>query len=205
MKKIQISLAAALLLVCGITFAYTSQQKPAAVYIGLQLGYANTHYTEQWLISGTTNIRTVGDVQNSGLAGRFHVGYDFNQYFALEAGLTFLPKVEFNDINSTGVDVSFTQSIFDFCAKANLPLQYNIDLYGKAGFASVLRDDLEASAGNVRVETDYQDTKTVPALGAGMAYGFNDHVFVDLSYMHYFGKDDLQPIDFTGVGVVYRF
>jgi len=206
-EKSQISLLIVLLLVCGVTFAYTSKQYPTGVYIGMQLGGADTHYTEKWLTDDANDV-TVGSVNSSGLAGRFHVGYDYNKYFALEAGITFLPKVKFNNVSafgSPGVNVSFNQSILDLCAKANLPWKYNIDLYGKAGVASVIRNNMEASAGGQTIQSDDQDTKTVPTLGAGIDYGFNDHVFADLAYMHYFGKDDLEPIDFVGIGVAYRF
>jgi len=208
MKKVQLSLVTTLLLICGVTFAYTPQKDfSASTYIGVQLGYANTHYAKDWLTGGASNV-TVGDVNNSGLAGRFHVGYDFNKNFALEVGATFLPKVKFNNVSisgSSGVDLSFNQRIIDLCAKASLPCKYNIDLYGKIGVADVIRDDIEASAGGQTVRSDDQDAEAVPTLGAGIDYGFNDHVFADLAYMHYFGKNDLKATDFVGIGIAYRF
>ncbi len=206
MKKIQISLAAALLLVCGMTFAYTSQQEPSALYIGVQPGYANMHYTKEWLTSGTN--MTVGSVKSSGFTGRFHVGFDFNKNFALETGVMFLPKIKFNNVRTSGssaVDLSFNQSLIDVCAKANMPMKHNIDLYSKVGMAMVIRDGIQASSGGQTFQSDYQDKKIVPALGVGMDYGFNQHVFADLAYMHYFNKDDLEATDFVGLGVAYRF
>jgi len=206
-KKMQISLAAVLLLVCGAAFAYTSKQEPAAMYFGFQPGYANMHYTKECLKTPSIDITNIGSVDSSGFAGRFYVGYDFNKNFGMEVGYVFLPKIKFNNVNALGYlpfDASFNQNIFDFCAKATLPLKYNIDLYGKAGAAIVVRDDFELSTGGQTAEADSQDTETVPAIGAGVDYGFNDHVFADLSYMHYFGKNDLQATDFVGIGLIYR-
>jgi opacity protein-like surface antigen len=207
MKKIQISLAAASLLVCGMAFAYTSQQESSAFYVGVQPGYANTHYTKEWLIGDASNT-TIGSVKSSGFTGRFHVGFDFNKNFALEAGVMFLPKIKFNNVSisgSQGIDLSFNQSLIDICAKANMPMKHNIDLYSKVGFAAVVRDGIQASSGGQTVQSDYQDRNIVPAFGVGMDYGINEHVFADLAYMRYFSKNDLEAIDFVGFGMVYRF
>lgn len=204
-KKIQISLVAALFLFCGASFAYTTKQDQSSVYAGLQLGYANMHYDKQWLLSGNNSIN-VGSVNNSGLAGRLSLGYDFSKNLGMEIGYVFLPKVKFNEVNVDQHTVSFDQNIIDICGKVTWPLQqYNVDLYGKAGVAGVTRDDLQASKGAQKVEFDAADTKTVAVIGAGVDYGFSDHVFADLSYMHYFAQDDLKPTDFVGIGMAYRF
>lgn len=210
-KKSQLIITAALLLFGGTAFAYTTEHNLATGYVGLQLGHANTHYTSQWLIQGNSDM-TVGDVDNSGFAGRIYGGYNFNKYFALETGFTFLPTVKFNDVryrSGPNVDLSFRQNILDLCAKGNYPLKsninYNVDLYGKVGIASVIRSDLEASSGGQTARSDAQDTKVVPEIGVGADYGFTDNVFADLSYMHYFAKDDLKATDFIGFGLTYKF
>lgn len=203
-KKMQISLAAALLLVCGTAFAYTVKQEPAAVYVGFQPGYANMHYDKKWFF-GNDSSGTVGSINNSGLAGRLYLGYDFNKNFGVETGYILLPKIKFNNIYFSKANFSFNQNVFDFFAKLTMPLQYDIDIYGKAGVAMVVRDDAELSYEGQTAESNSIDRKTVPVIGIGADYGFNDHVFADLSYMRYFEQDDVKPIDFIGIGVVYRF
>ena len=86
-----------------------------------------------------------------------------------------------------------------------MPL-HNIDIYGKAGGAIVFQDDAKLShKGQSIAESDSIYKKAVPMIGAGVDYGFNDHVFADLSYAHYFKQDGIQPTDFVGLGLVYRF
>ena len=209
MKKTQFFLITALSLACGIAFASNAivpQKKPAAFYTGIQLGYGNTHYTTTKTINALSGY-PIGSVDSSGLAGRFYVGYDFNKYFAIEGGMTLLPRVKFHDVIApAGVsDINFRQSAFDLLAKATLPLPNNFGIYGKAGIASVFRNGFEGSRDGQVTDLSGNYNNTVPVVGVGANYGFNDHVLADVSLMHYCGTGDLQPTDFIGVGVVYRF
>lgn len=196
-KTLQLFLAITLSLTYGITFAYTTKQNPSGAYIGFQTGYGNINYSKEEKVYPFYVYSE--SVDSSGLAGRLYAGYDFNKYFALEAGITLLPKVTFH---FPADDFGFNQNALDLLGKVTLPLQYNIDLYAKAGVADVIRANYTLDG------TEYSDryTDIVPAAGMGASYGFNENVFADLSYMHYFGKEDyFKPADFLGIGIVYKF
>jgi outer membrane autotransporter protein len=184
---------------------YDNENK--GIYLGTQLGYANLNY-DDGMLTGDPNISSVGSVDKTGAALRLFFGYQFNQYIATELGVVALPKVKFNDITYngiSGISESFNQTIVDLVAKGILPLKYNFSLYGKAGVASVLRDDVEVSAGGTTTKANNSDTKTVPVLGAGVSYNFTQHVAADLSYMRYFGSGDLKPVDLGLLGISYLF
>ena len=177
-------------------------------YLGAQAGYADMNYKKSWL-TDDPKITSVGEVDDSGFAGRLFGGYNFNPYLAAEMGYVILPKVEFKDIAlrdaSTTVDESFDQSILDFVVKGTLPLKDGYDLYAKAGFANVLRDDLEASANGVTVNSNTSNSKNVPVLGAGANYHMTSNIITEVSFMYYFGNGDLEPTDFAGAGLIYQF
>jgi opacity protein-like surface antigen len=207
MKRLKYLIMGLLVTFSGVSFAYTVSQKPSGFYVGAQAGYAYLHYPKSWL-TDDPNFISVGSVDNKGFASRVHVGYDFNQYFAMEMGYIYLPRIKFNDITisgGSGINESFRQSVIDFLAKGTLPLNGGFDLYGKAGIASVNRDDLEATAGGVTVKSNVKDTKTVAALGVGMDYRLINNLVADLGYMHYFNSGDLEATDFIGLGIAYRF
>lgn len=177
-------------------------------YLGVQGGYADLNYKKSWL-TDDPNIISVGEVDDTGFAGRFFGGFNFNPYVALEIGYVVLPKVQFKDISvsgaSTTVDESFNQNILDFMVKGTLPFKEGYDLYAKAGYAVVTRDELEATSDGATVKSDASDSKSVPVLGAGASYHITQHVITDVSFIYYFGRDDLEPTDFGSVGLIYQF
>lgn len=203
MKKIG-CLAILALMASGVSYAYTSDKNENGFYAGVQLGYADMHYDSDWLTQDSY-FTSVDSVDSKGMAGRIHIGYDFNKYFALEMGYLILPKVKFNNINNLKIDESFTQNILDFFAKGTLSLNYGFDLYAKAGLAGVRRGDIEVSSGGTTLKSDDTNNKTVGAFGIGADYRITDHIFVDAGYTRYLGTGDLKPTDFVALGIAYRF
>lgn len=202
------SLVLAILLMSGSAFAYTninSKQNQNAGYIGIQFGYGNTHYNKKEKID-IGHIYS-SNVTHTGFAGRMYFGYDFNHHFAIESGFIFLPKVTFHNIYQfDGLNLNFNQNILDVLGKVTFSLPHKIDLYSKAGIADIITCNYNISQGRDEVQGDDHYSSVVPAIGTGVDYGFNDNVFADLSYMHYFGKQDsFKPMDFIGLGLAYRF
>ena len=207
-KKVIFISSAAVTMAFGMNAFASTQMLNQGFYVGVQAGYANMNYKKSWL-TDNSNIASVGSVDKSGFSGRFFGGYNFTPYVAVEVGYLMLPKVKFNNILLSGqtvrVDESFRQSIFDAVVKGTLPLSDGYDLYAKAGYASVHRDDLEASSGGVTVQSNTDNVTNVPVVGAGASYHFTQNVIADISYMRYFNSGDLEATDFGGAGVIYQF
>jgi opacity protein-like surface antigen len=170
-------------------------------YVGAQIGYANMNYDDSVVIGGSS-----ASVDDDGFAGRIAGGYNFTPNVAFEVGYVMLPKVK-ADVVISGVSagLSFEQRIFDMVVKGTLPMSYGYNLYGKAGLASVHRDEAEVHYAGSTARVDNDDTKVVPVLGAGVGYHLADNVIADVSYMHYFSSGDLEATDFIGAGVSYQF
>ncbi len=178
-------------------------------YVGVNLGRANLNYKKSFL-TDDPQITSVGSVDDAGFAGRLFMGYQFNQYIALETGFVMLQKVQFNNItvagSSTTVDESFKQSILDVMLKGILPLPDGYDLFAKAGYANVMRDDIEVTGSNgTSASSDTTDTQSVPVVGGGAEYHLTRNVIADVSYLHYFGTGDLPAADFGSAGLSYLF
>jgi len=128
-------------------------------------------------VTTTTTSSLAGqDVDDVGLGGRIYAGYQFNPYFAVEAGFTQFGKT---DVSATGTATSVVQSVIrssqsenstavttdtvqysggvtehaiDLVAKGTLPLQYGFGLYAKAGMAYI-QADRHINSNNVGPET----------------------------------------------------
>jgi OOP family OmpA-OmpF porin len=182
------------------------------LYVGLQAGVAKADY-------GNSVKDRVDEVRNhdsteGGAALRVLTGWNFNQYFAAEAGYNFLPTNDY----STSTPVSgnqvtdFKEKTYavDLVGKASLPLNEHFDIYAKAGGAYVKAKANETPSGYEATTSSIE-----PTYGLGVAYHVNQNVGLDASWTQIYGKDsytDSDPttlntplINFLGLGVNYKF
>lgn len=182
-------------------------------YIGVQGGYAWLNYGKSYLSHQDSSFLSTGSVQDSGYAGRLYIGLNFIPYLGAEVGGVLFSKVKFNNViveteNGSGRidEFSFNQYGFDALLKAQYPFENNLTVFAKGGAGYIRRTDSKATAGN-EVARGGNDNKYIPVAGGGVSYAFGEgkHIGVDLSYLRYFGKGDLEPMDLGTLGVSYTF
>lgn len=186
--------------VCSLSYAYPGNFSPDTnFYVGVQGGYANTHYTKSWLLKKPGFV-SVGSVKTTGVAGRALLGYDFTKYVGAEAGYLWLSPIKFKNINGT-TDKDMQQRIADVVGKLSLPLGDWFSFYGDAGAGYVMRSHINVSS-TAKYDPNH---RYVPVAGAGVAcwlgYGFN----TTLSENHYFSTGNFKATDFVALGLNYKF
>ena len=158
-KAIPALLAAALLALGGISAAQAADTMTGA-YAGINLGAPDYKSTINGVSGG-----------GSGLGGKIYGGYQFNQNFALEAGLVDLGHVD----DSTG-RVKTRGSYFD--AVGMVPVADKVSLTGSVGVADGHFDTNMGSDSHsglkLGVGAQYQVTEKVALVGQYNHYHFDD-------------------------------
>lgn len=101
------------LIITTTPLAFASETDPKGGYIGANIGYAN-----------------VNDWWSAGLALTIDGGYNFNEYMALDAGVTWINPIVSNARSGTYLQ---NQSFADIAAKVTLPLSNIFNVYAKGG------------------------------------------------------------------------
>lgn len=175
------------------TFAYAPCS--SRFYLGGEIGYGDLHYKNSEFAEG---FQTVTD---TGLAGRLFLGFDINRYVGIEMGYTAYSNPEFK---FGGITTDFSQNSLDLLGKASLPVTCDLSLHAKAGVAYVHRDDLSVHVDNVIVKHEADDDHTRPVLGIGLSYALNARVTGEVDFTRTFGAEDLEDMDFYGVGLTLK-
>ncbi|MFZ0219517.1 MAG: outer membrane beta-barrel protein [Candidatus Aquirickettsiella sp.] len=189
------------------------------VYVTGQLGYANNNMEIQ-TETQTHNIIPINGVSKSNFAGRVAVGYQFNQNFAVEAGyfrtaqkrLTLAYFDQYSNQIETGGKLKYSQRAIDLVAKGILPVNSNLNLYGKLGVAYLTTHGSFNSASSASDDFSYNlenvaKRKWAPEAAIGVSYDITPNVAVDTSWTHIqpLGNNKPGNIDFIAVGLSYNF
>lgn len=115
---------------------------------------------------------TNNDKQNTFTGGVFG-GYNFNQYWGLEASYNFLGQWKYKGMKMTG-------NAIDLTARVMLPFTDDFEIFVKAG----------GSVYNVNGNWAKHKNGFAPVLGAGLQYYFTDNIFarVEYTWMHMLGS-----------------
>lgn len=144
----------------------------AGFVLGLEGGYADTHWD---------NINFIGSsISDSGFAARAFIGYDFNQYFALENGYVYLPKATVDNF-----DASISNYAIDLLGKISVPVTSGLRVYAKAGLGYL------HSSENSNFFNENTVSHFGPAFGVGAGYEIVPNLALNLSWMRYSGNGDL--------------
>lgn len=130
-------------------------------YAGARLG--GTHYSDF-----TANSFTVTGLDKDDWGGGVFLGYNINDWFALETGYTYLGNIEFN---TTG---ELEQEAIDVVGKFTKGINESFDLFAKAG-ASYYMADLGTNS----------DKNLILTAGVGAEYFFSKNVSARLEYQFY--------------------
>ncbi len=212
------AIAAGALTVCSMAYAdqFNNGFIPAGFYAGLQGGYGETDYGDNFLHAFNA---ANGSVDEDGIAGRGYVGYQFNPYIGVESGYTRFSdntyRINYSDSagNAAHVDTKFETQQVDALLKVGMPFGcsgFRGDLKGGAAYimSDASADVSASSSSQSAAETVSKSEDTlVPAAGASLSYNFNKNLAADVSYLHAFGKSKLDSpsTDFVSLGLSYHF
>lgn len=168
--------------------------------------------TDGFYVGGQAGVGVVHEKQeinnskfhNKGLAGRVYTGYQVNQNFAAELGLTKFHNVT-ETVNAISTKATVKTAAVDLVGKGILPLQNGFGVYGKAGVAYVKQTETVKSGSEKDSASAH---KMYPTFGAGVTYSVTQNVDTDLSWTRIQkvgSKSNIPSSDFFGLGVSYHF
>jgi OOP family OmpA-OmpF porin len=138
------------------------------------------------------------DVDDSSVAARLVAGWQFGDYFSLEAGYQIFGTFQQRfDVDGESVDVALKADGFTLGATGNLPLGEKFALYGRIG--SFFWDG-DADINGV---TQAQPEDTNLYLGVGIRYAMTDRLSVVADWTR-FALDDVDS-DTAAIGMLLRF
>ncbi|ADE12251.1 porin family protein [Sideroxydans lithotrophicus] len=167
-------------------FAMTSSAMAEGFYVAVDggaMGYSNSHILSAWGIDF-----------NAGGAITLGGGYNFNNYFGLEAGFT-------NTGDSTITTYGFysketlKSSAAQLAAVGTFPINDRFSMFLKAGVANTRIDYTYWSFGTT---ASASASKSHAMIGFGGQYNFNRHWGLRVQYQDY-GKTQVGPVIANGV------
>lgn len=194
MKLVKLSIVASVAALVLSSSAFAAQ---TGAFAGVDLGYGATHYSvNDFSVPGASV-----SVKKTGLAYGINGGYNFNNYFGVEAEANRDASVK-TTVTLGSETKSLTAKTYDIDVLADgyLPVGDNFDLIGKAGMAYV-RTSID---GLSQTQTNYR-----PKLAVGAGYTATDNVYVSATYSRIFKQDSdtkyLPNVDVAAISVDYLF
>lgn len=204
MKKaffLAVSLAAMLALP---TFAFGQLKPfPSGLYVGGAVGQSKAR-------DACDGVPISCDDSDTGW--KIFIGYQFNDYFAVEGGYVDFGKAKANGtITGVTVSASAEANSWELVGVAGWPFTPQFSVYGKAGLH---RWDLDVTAtGSVpgfSVTASGSDKGTDFTFGLGAKYSITQNIIVRAEWQRYkdVGSDNTggkSDIDLLSLGLLYRF
>lgn len=206
----------------GNTSAYFGETAafdfPSGFYVGLQLGYAQTWWKD---LNGLSSpLFSIDGSSTSVAAGRLLVGYEFNEFFAVEAGFAYVKggvtMVTQLDIVPATIQYQtrLKEAKVDVVGKISLPLDNGFRIFTKAGVAytkSNSAPEFIFSAPYVFADPDRKVVNVV--FGVGANYAITPAFSVEGSWVYYRGNSKVgfdsnkyyPDTDFYTLGLTYKF
>lgn len=175
MKKTTLAVALAL---AGFTSIASAAPQSNAFYVGGKLGwskYFNTH-VDRINLFAENDDEYVDSVKTNDFGAGLYLGYQVNQYAAIEAGFDYLGKMKYK--GEDGDDLKVRVMGGQLTAKLSYPLDFilsDLDIYGRGGLmvtrAKVKGDNWSSSKTNV-----------APVFALGFDYRLTDNLSTRLEY-----------------------
>lgn len=210
-------------IVAGLLVAGTASAE--GFYVGASVGQSKSKLTSAFDTDPFSNdvygvpgllTRTQDD---TGTAYKLNLGYQFNKYFAIEAGYTNLGK--FN-VNYTGVgaaagdteNLNYKIDAWTVAGVGILPVTDQFSVFGKLGVAATKTKANEiinlVSVGDVDTISDSKSRTTV-LYGVGVKYDFTKNIAVRAEYENFAKVGDdgngssAAKLSLISVGLDFRF
>lgn len=183
----------------GLTVVALAVMSSAAVaanpgtYIGVGAGVSNLQTPTNYDTTGlSSHSRSIG-----GFGGRVFAGYNFNNYFGLEAGFADYANSTYK-ASVTGVgSEKLTYSLWaaNLVAKAYLPISdsgFNVYALGGAAYVNSKVQDTFSGNAIPNINASKTTKKVRPTYGIGAGYDFNANVSTNLELSRIQGTGNLK-------------
>lgn len=182
--------------------ALSAQAANPGTYLGAGLGYG-----KQDTPNGSFLNKHFPDFKNTNdtgvLGGRLFAGYNFNEYFGLEAGFTHYAssttKASYNQSKLVTVKraLDYRMNTLDLVGKAYLPVGQGVNLYGLGGIARVGSEMSLSGSDAIPTANSLNKSSTLhrirPIYGAGISYDIpQTNLTTNLEYSHIQGSGNLK-------------
>lgn len=169
---------------------YVSATNYAGVYLEGNLGYAYRPWRKNAVIPVNSVVKQIEVLKNSsrgngGFAVGTDLGYQFNQYFAVEGGWYYLPKLRFTTTHHASQAVSYKiKSGITYAAlKGVAPVYENTYVFGKLGVAYTYnRANPGIPTTKTPVTLSSRSDFWNPLLAAGVQYCFTPNWSANTQY-----------------------
>lgn len=175
-------------------------------YAGIGLGYSQLN-TPSINNSDMGTFATSTSNDRGGVGGRVFGGYNFNQYFGLEAAYaTYASSKDKLSINIPGLmtgsgSIKWTESALSLVGKVYLPIQNSqFNLYALGGAAEVF-SSVKGSANIQSIYGSFSSSDTTktralrPTYGLGASYDINQQLATQLEVSRIQGRGNLKTDD----------
>lgn len=193
---------------------YAPMPTYAGVYLEGNAGYTTRNWTQDtsttYGISNLVNTLTSPSNMTGGFTGGADIGYQFNEYWALEGGWFYLPTVK-GTINTVSSRVN--NGLVYIAVKGNLPVYENTYIFGKLG-GGYTYNNLK---GTTFLSTDRSVNVTHsqywnPIFAVGIQYYFTPNWSANFQYLYNPGYHNSSSQDFFApvanmftAGIGYKF
>lgn len=176
-------LSAMTLALCAMTSSALAEGLYVAVDGGV-MGYSNTRVLSFWGIDF-----------NPGAAISLGGGYNFNNYFGVEAGYSKSGESTINTYGFINSKETLKSSAAQLAVVGTFPFNDRFSLFGKVGTANTKIDYTYSSFGTT---ASASASKSHVMFGIGGQYNFNKHWGLRVQYIDY-GKTPVGPVVSNGV------
>jgi len=179
-----------------VAAANMNTNNAAGVYISGNLGYGDVDVKLPSVPGASLSKR--------GFAWSTAVGYQFNQYIAVEGGY-----IQFADLKARATansdSLTITTDAVDLAVKGIYPINDQFSVFGKAG-AAYLSHKGVLTANSMTITVRDSEHRIVPLLGVGASYSITQNWAVDVQGITTIKSGDNFPATYTGLaGVTYKF
>lgn len=194
MKKLIVALIASAAAMSAAQAQTQTQTGAPRAYVGAGVAIAD----HEFKLAGATNV----DTSDYKASGKFFGGYDFNQTWGVEAGYTNFRDARVSyAIGGANVSGETDGESFYVAAKATMPINAQLSLYGKLGAA---HNKSELVTQNAAQNQSDSETEAYGAVGA--EYKLNQNLSVIGEYERYGNSRDFgAKADVWTIGAKYSF
>lgn len=163
-----------------ILFSMTTNAATKGPYVGLGLGVSKIHTPGRYLYSDSGEEKQ--SQQLSGFGSRVAGGYNLNDYFGVEAGVTRFANSSYKTVfHQKHSSLRHSMKALDLVGKAYLPVGQGFDVYALGGLAQV-QSQTKFKNGVLHQTTSHTNRRARPKYGVGMSYKVNSRFTTSVEY-----------------------
>lgn len=186
----------------------------AQFYAGASVGQNRADFRVSDYTVGTPGIAESQDTDHLGF--KLYGGYDFNRYFAIEAGFAHLGSPEYRYASGGTIgQAKVRQESYFAAAKGTLPISQRFNVFAKVGVTHS-RAQLDGNSNSATINAaagfpvTISENNSRAMFGAGLEFSLSPDVLLRLEYDDFgkFGDSNITGATkarLTSLGITYKF